>query len=350
MKIKKLLLLLLFCISMFSYGTDIFIKGGEILSGEILTETANEIELKTEYGILKVDKQNLILKEQIIEMKNGDILNGEIKERKKNEVVIQTKHGLLTIPNNKINNIYYSKKMQDYKEIHKEKFYKAEEKLMDVFLDPTGNVMEAGSFYLSGLSYGFGLTDNFQITSNWSEYFSKNLNIRPKWKIFEKISQKSKHKVSLGGTLNLKYPKNLLKKTEWESGDEPETELLFFDNSDENAEEIIALEPFLAYTYEMEKSRGKHALTLGSSSLLEIGKEGVKPYFYKAFLTYWCDISPKIIMLAELKTNYNVEGEYFLETEAVDYIDLGFIYSYKEDLRVGIHFQKPYFTFYYRIY
>ncbi|OQY10140.1 MAG: hypothetical protein B6I28_01570 [Fusobacteriia bacterium 4572_132] len=347
---KSRLLVLLFCISIFSYGTDLFIKGGEILSGEILSETENEIELKTEYGILRVDKKNLIETEQIIEMKNGDILNGKIKERRKKEIVVKTKHGILTIANNKINNIYYSKKMEDYEEIHKEKFYKAEEKIMDVFMEPTGNVMEAGSFYLSGLSYGFGLTDNFQITSNWSEYFSKNLNIRPKLKIFEKMTQKGKHQLSLGGTLNLKYPKELLKKTEWESGDEPATEILFFSELEENTEDVVALEPFIAYTYEMEKSRGKHALTLGASSLLGVDKDGITHYFDKAFLTYWFDISPKIIMLAGLKTNYNVEGEYFLEKEAIDYMDIGFIYSYKKDLRIGIHFQEPYFTFYYRIY
>lgn len=331
-----------------TYATDIFLKGGDILSGDIIKENESEIVLKTDYGDLTIFKSNLIVAEQIIELKNGDIIKGLIKERDKNGIVIKTNYGELAIDNGKINEIYYSKNMENYEKIRNLTFYKGEEKVIDVFKKPTGNVMEAGTFYLSGLSYGFGLTDNFQISSNWSQYFSGNLNIRPKYKLIDKLNNKSRHQLSLGGTIHLKYPKEHLQKTEWDGGDPWTTN---FDNDFYDEDDFSEmLEPFIAYTYEMKKKKGNHAFTIGATSLTETN---LKSDFSKLFLNYWYDISPRVILMGEFKTTYNVESNDFLENEITDYLDFGFVYAHKvsnRDLRVGIHFQEPFFTFYYKIY
>ncbi|MGM0509307.1 MAG: hypothetical protein ACQERZ_09160 [Fusobacteriota bacterium] len=346
---KKISVILFLIISSFIFGEELLLKNGEVLSGEIIGESKNEIKLETDYGLLTIKKTQLIVPEQIIELKNGDVLNGVIKERDEKKIILETEYGTLEISNNKINNIYYSKEMEDYEKVSKKTFYEGEEKLFNVFMNPTGSTMEAGGFYLSGLSYGFGVTENLQLTSNWMEYFDRNLNIRAKLKLVEKLTQKAKHQFSVGGTLNFNHPTQFIKKTTIEDSEEVYTTPPFFEDLTGDAEKGLVIEPFFAYTYEMDKKRGKHALSLGTESLVGI-ENGFDLYFQKFFTTYWYDISQNIVMLSSFESTYNAQGEFFIEEELVDYLDIGFVYAYKDDLRVGIHFQEPYFSFYYRIY
>ena len=56
---------------------------------------------------------------------------------------------------------------------------------MNIFLDPTAFPLAANTFYVSGLSIGYGLTDKFMMTSIGSN-FSGDLNLHAKMRFYHK--------------------------------------------------------------------------------------------------------------------------------------------------------------------
>ena len=60
-----------------------------------------------------------------------------------------------------------------------------DKELTDLFFGPTGNTLKQSTFYLSGLSFGFGITDKIMISSRWFSYFYGDMNLRPKIKLYD---------------------------------------------------------------------------------------------------------------------------------------------------------------------
>ena len=94
-------------------------------------------------------------------------------------------------------------------------FALGEEQLIDLFFDPTGYTLSRSTLYLSGLSFGFGVTDRFQITTKWGGFFYGNLNLRPKLNVFEIGNWENQHSLSLGTHFHTRWKPN---KYEWKSG------------------------------------------------------------------------------------------------------------------------------------
>ena len=180
------------------------LKDGTVVSGSVQNETDLEIEVLTKFGLVKINKTSLIKTQHQVKLNTGETFIGEIINENSSGIVLKTKMGELNLPNFDILNI---EEILDPKEkqsggissiIKDREFALGEEQLTDLFFDPTGYTLKKGTFYLSGLSFGFGVPDNFDITTKWFNYFWGDLNFRPKYKLFEKGNWEKQQSLSIG--------------------------------------------------------------------------------------------------------------------------------------------------------
>jgi hypothetical protein len=95
-------------------------------------------------------------------------------------------------------------------------FALGEERLIDTFFDPRGEVLEDGTLYLSGLSFAFGVSEKLQVSSRWADYFWGNFNIRPKYQIFKKGNWERESALAVGGHFHTYWQPD---KLTWQTGE-----------------------------------------------------------------------------------------------------------------------------------
>lgn len=76
-------------------------RDGQRLKGKVVQENDTQLTLRTKYGTLTVDKQDVLERrrdERKLQLADGSLLSGEIIRRSAKEVVLKTAHGALVIP------------------------------------------------------------------------------------------------------------------------------------------------------------------------------------------------------------------------------------------------------------
>jgi len=203
MKYFYYILLLNTCL-LFSQEQTFQLKDGTKIVGEIQSETETTFNVITKFGTITIDKNEILKTQHQVKLNTGETLIGEIINENQETIILKTKMGELTLPNSDILNI---EEILDPKEIQSSgigsiikdtEFALGEEQLTDLFFDPTGYTLNKGTFYLSGLSFGFGVSDKFDITTKWFNYFWGDLNFRPKYKLFEKGNWEKQQSLSIG--------------------------------------------------------------------------------------------------------------------------------------------------------
>jgi len=385
----------------------IYLKSGEKLTGKIIKTDAQtgRISIQTEYGILIVHKDDILEEVITIELKSGDKLKGKILAKNGTTTDLLTDYGVLTIANSDIAKIEYGLKGKSNKisEI-KEKFTLGSERQIDVFYDPTGYTLDKGVLYVSGLSWGFGFTDRFQVTSKWSGYIMGNFNIRPKLQLFRFGTLEREHVFSIGGHYHTRTNPDKfewIEKTyqfdkghwdqKWVSSGETipvyygayhkigsEIDIdevdqrydtlyneLMYDGVDVDSPDPQEFyEIFAAYTF--SKARGGNTGRISHTFGAIVSKHpNKKDLMYKAYYAGAVDIRKNLILNYEIFYDpYYVEwwnrgGGIFgnfgedLSTDKPDkpsvssiHFDIGFIYAFSDWLRFGIHFQPYIFGIY----
>lgn len=215
----------------------ITLSDGTIVSGTITGETESSLIVKTNYGIVTIQKSDLLQGKYEVTLMSGEKFIGIKVKDSNNTLVLKTVLGEISIDKSKIsilqeiephtnkdNNYYnpyyrpslfgllFGSRNNDNKNLN---FSLGKEQLIDLFFDPTGYTLDQSTLYLSGLSFGFGITDNFQITTKWSGFFWGDVNIRPKLKVFEVGNWESQTSFSIGGHYHSRWLPN---KYEWKSG------------------------------------------------------------------------------------------------------------------------------------
>jgi len=143
-------------------------------------------------------------------------------------------------------------------------------------------------------------------------------------------------------------------------------------DDDENGEtfnEMIEL--FGAYTYSKARAglKGRISHTLGGN-MQYISLNDESTVLYRAYYGLDVDINSKLKMIGELFYDpyflelwqqFEYEGNYYDLEELSDtkinepdnyrpiHLDFGFIYAVNETFRFGIHFQKPFVAFYWKL-
>ena len=238
---KKILFLLFIFTLSFSQeeGLQEFkLKDGTIINGIIIDQDDKSFTIKTKYGSININKEDITQKEYEVKLLTGETLVGTKLKENDTFIILRTKMGDLTIQqsdiknlheinislsNDKSNNSSYSGNSYGVtgllfgaNKIDKNiDFALGDEQLIDLFFDPTGYTLEKGALYLSGFSFGFGVTDKIQITSKWVGFFGGNMNFRPKIKLYEKGNWEEQHAFSIGTHIHSRWKSNLY---EWKEG------------------------------------------------------------------------------------------------------------------------------------
>ena len=182
-----------------TYYTD----AGDKITGTVIEETDSTITLQTDLGILTLEKSSVHVEQIKVQLKNGDVVLGTLLSRDAEKIRLQTSLGLVEISMDKIAALESGVNSPGAQPT-KDSWYFNNEQLMDVWFDPTGFPLKNDEFYLSLLSWAFGFSDRFQISSRWSNYFIGDLNIRPKYTLFMKNSSGHQSALSVGGHFHLR--------------------------------------------------------------------------------------------------------------------------------------------------
>ena len=345
---------------------EIKLKSGETFRGTKTSETGAIIELKTKMGTLNINKSD------IINMKEA----GQITQtgQKKTETITRSSSSLQDI-------LFGSSTSKASKDVE---FALGEERLTDTFFDPTAYVLDEGTLYLSGLSFGFGLSDKLMLTSRWVNFFWGDFNISPKYMLFHKGNWEKESALAIGGHFFTYWQPDKVIFKNGELGNGKYYGGYFplhgkiIDNGDyiyvTQAEDLeMMIELFSAYTFSKARKgmRGRVSNTFGS--LVQMPIEGEWPY--RIFWSTDVDITPKLKMIGEVFYDpffldmFNDDGdcgvdptctgwnfEYSDEPITEDdlssirpiHFDFGFNYALNEHFRIGIHNQPPIIGFYWK--
>ena len=413
-KMNIVLFLILFSAFLFAQDSQsdertIYLKNGDKVTGIIVDTNAQtgDLIVKTKYGQLTINRENILEEVVSIELTSGDKLKGRIISKTDKFTDLLTDYGLLQIKNSDIVIIDYGLQDKNNKiAAITDKFAQSNERQIDVFYDPTGYTLDKGTLYVSGLSWGFGITDKFQITSKWSGYFVGNFNIRPKLQLFRFGSLEKEHVFAVGGHIHTRLAPD---KWEWveqkynfDKGTHDPQNYNWISSGDsipvyyggyqkigstftvDNAEmrydtqyneslgsvgiETTDLKPyyevFMAYTYSRARSnnagRVSHTFGVIAGKQPDRNKLMLKSYYAGAV-----DIRRNLILNYEVFWDpyyvemWNRDSELFGTSDrdlsttkpkkpyiSPVHFDIGFVYAMTDWLRFGIHFQPYIFGIY----
>ncbi|MBC8455684.1 hypothetical protein H8D59_00370 [bacterium] len=406
---------------------------GTVISGAVIEETDTELLVRTAFGEVTIPKANIIAAEYEITLKSGEKLRGTKESETDIAIVIRSSLGMLTLSKSEILDIqevgvqtavpvptfYYrnrgildyilgAPKIQTAKETV---FVLGEEQLTDLFFDPTAYTFDKSTLYLSGLSFGFGITDKLQITTKWGNFFWGDMNIRPKYQVFKIGNWESQTAFAIGAHYHFRWMPN---KYEWASGEfewknyerhwDDATETWIVDgfttqtkhwggfypvgsnpvvniedyptdgyfyadvdnNNDADFYEMGEIFGALTYSHARGGMRGRISHTIGGN-VQAIMIDDTPQFMYRGYYGLDLDISSKLKMVGEIfydpfylefwqkmeYQDYGYDNEFSdvpVEQEYVNpvHLDFGFIYAFNESFRFGMHFQQPWIAFYWK--
>jgi len=370
-KFSLISFILLGCI--FAQEKTFHLKSGDQVTGTIKSQTDSTYVIDTAFGKITISKKEVKPEEAFIFLKSGDKLRGIIVSESDEGVTVKAQFGEVFVSHDKIERIDFKSmgrargQFSRPGQVERGRWYYGDERLIDIYFDPTGYVLEDNVLYLSGLSWGYGLSEKVHITSKWGGYFFGDLNFRPKFMLFKSGDLKSEKAMSVGFHYHMRGLPNKyeLKDSEnydingysgdttWYGNQEEwvrvgsKEEDGYYD-SDPFGEEMW-WEFFGAYTVSNLKESGQGRInhTVGASLTSYPGYNLMPRAYYAVsadarrrlkliFEVFW---DPYWTNMLEFNDNLNISD--------IDF-DFGFIYAYSEEFRIGIHFQRPFIAFYYK--
>jgi|TARA_B100000959_G_scaffold244974_1_gene269273 hypothetical protein len=331
------------------------LKSGNKVTGDIVNiDDSGNYTVNTSMGEVVFNQNEIVMEHVKITTTDGDRIIGVLQNEDNDKFHVKTDIGLLSIAKIKVNLIDFN-----YDDIESDdgflnglsksdkRFYFGDEQLIDVWFDPTGNVLSEGTIYISGLSGAYGITDKFQISLRVWDYLFGNVNIRPKYQIYKKGTLKKSNTLSVGAHLYLTGAvphKWIMEKRQGVS-------LLDIEG---NWSPITSDEPsyelFIAYTSSKLKSSGQGRLNYNMGiSIAEIG--GYSETMSRIWLGADIDVrkSLKLTGLIAYDPHLPTIAELFNGGEQTDlHLDFGFIYALNDNFRFGLHLTSPFIGFYWK--
>ena len=375
MKKTILLMLLFYSGILFAQEKTFHLKSGDKVSGTITAETDSTYAIETTFGSVTINKKDIKPEEAIVYLKSGDKLKGVILSESDEGIKVKAQFGEVSISKEKIDRIDFksmgavARGFQRPGQTEEGRWYYGKERLIDIYFDPTGYTVGDNVLYLSLLSWGYGLSDRFQVTSKWGGYFWGDLNFRPKYTVFKKGTLKSEHAFAIGGHFHMrgrpaKYQlvdnKNIWRDTDkrWvrigytvenEDWDNDGIVDEIYINDDPTDGDKMWMEYFAAYTISNLKKSGQGRInhTIGATLTTYPGYDPMPRAYYGIHADARRNL--KLIFEAFYDPYWASALEFSEESEISEFdFDFGFIYAYSENLQLGIHFQRPWIAFYYK--
>jgi hypothetical protein len=384
------------------------LKSGDKITGQVVSETETTITIINPLmGEMVINKSDLKQQIVVVTLNSGDVVRGDLVSRSESEMIIKSAFGEVSIPTAQIANIDdggtpkqeishtpFGTTVVTTTESDDEWFF-SKERLMDIWFDPTGYTIGRNKLYLSGLSWGFGLTDKIQITSKWINYFYQDLNVRPKITLFQTGNVESQSAFAAGAHL---HTRGLPSKYKWvedkeswwnynsdynsETGNYEYTDSTYiidggwvnfgskrekddyeegrYEYTDSWSGDKMWFEIFGAYTVSRLRSGGNGRLnaTVGASAVIYPDEE-IAPRVYGAMDI---DVTRNVKVIAEVFYDpYYVEWLDYVDNNNDSntdlFFDVGFMtnkiplfrWGASDNLWIGYHFQQPFFAFYWKI-
>ena len=339
----------------------IHLKDGTIISGIIISESDKQIVLMSRFGETTLNKSDLRTKKITVTLKSGDVIIGIIQSENQTDIVVKTNYGLITIFKNDIAELKEGEKTKPIPD----KFTFAEDYLIDLFQDPTGNTLEADTVYISGLSLGYAFNDNFQISTRYDGFLYQNFNLRPKFRFVNLGNWKKQLTASAGfhihsnwllsdfhtlqkGVVDYCLEKNDPSSCYYKDVYVPLTQV---DNTaeynDHDSEYIPMLEVFVASSYAKTRKNlnGRYQFTVGASAKFVEGANS-----FKAYAGFDVDLTNQFKLITEIIFDPFYDADKISNSAQLNsiYIDLGLIYTANNNLSFGIHMLPYYATVYWK--
>ncbi|MCH8837964.1 MAG: hypothetical protein IIA60_09230 [Candidatus Marinimicrobia bacterium] len=353
------------------------LKSGDRISGSVVAETDTSYEVLTSLGVLTILKSDLLPEIIIIDLKSGDRLQGELLELSEAGLRVRTALGDLFIEHAQIERFDFVLEggaAAGLDEPAGQRWYFSEERLMDIWFDPTGFPLRKGEFYLSALSWAVGFTDRIQVSTRWANFFWGDLNVRPKITIYESGGIESQTSVSIGGHLHTrglpgKYEYSerswfsgsgiwdpitqTYSDTTWHSGwTRVGSELGKYGRSDPDGINLW-IELFGAYSVSRlnQGNQGRTNYTVGGTVTFYPGADPMP----RLYIGWDRDVRRDVKILAEVFYDPYYVPLFIRDTGedvvAPFFFDFGFMTNrlFSSDrLWFGIHYQQPFVAFYFK--
>ncbi len=331
-----------------------YLKNGDTITGNVLSydRSTGIYKVQASFGVIDINDTDIARQNLRVILKTGDILTGIFIERNDTNYIIQTSFGDISLLISDIDRVDIIEEIKK-SPTKASAWVFSNEEIMDLYSDPTGFTMKKNTLYISGLSWGYSLTDTFQLTTRyWDAISSGDLNLRSKWMIFKRGSLDHRKAFSIGSHIHMGgYPANKFVYQKVDNGDDTEDEESYYHwesigKSDDTAASLWG-SLFAAYTKSsLNKNKiGRLAKTIGS----EITFYRNYPIMIRTYAGISYDLRKDLKLLSIISYDPywgSIQNDQDITLPL--YLDLGFIYAYNEHLRVGIHFQRYFFTIYYK--
>jgi len=390
-------------------------RDGSVRVGEIISVNDDVATLKTSSGSFKIPKGEFLDETAEIKNKKGELFNGVVLGETEEEFVLRTQYGDAVVQKRDISSMkrYYGGVLDRQTE-NKKQFYQGKDELMNIFLDPTAFPLTANTFYVSGLSIGYGLTDKFMMTSVFGSNFSGDLNLHAKMRFYHKKNASKEVAASWGAGIHRAYKASAITGKYSQAINVSDSEGMLLgslnemDGSEDNRPDIgvdkitndegrhLYAQAYVVFSSRRSNpsGRGKVGWSTGAkisnafmsrSNLInktvtldnnktynvswnEESKYKV-PYRIWAGIEYdlrkdlkflalaWIDNGYKTMEFSSIQRDYlGTDGSTMFSidsprgTPSLIDFDFGMQYAVSETFRFGIHFQQPYLDFYWEFF
>lgn len=380
---------------------------GSVRDGEILSIEDGTVAIKTASGTFNIPADQFLSETAEVKNKKGELFKGVVLGETAEEYIIRTSFGDAVVQKKDIQSMKrYHGGILDRQSEERRKFYQSEAQLLSVFMDPTAFPLTGNTFYASGLSVGYGLTDRFMVTTKFGSDFNGDLNLHPRMRFYHRKSAEKEVAAAWGLGIHRKYPsKSVIGKyshainiTDSAGAITPLNEmtkdrvgdvdgLTIDDVAVEDDGRRLYAETFLVFSSRRVNptGRGKIGWTLGAKvSNAFVGRGDIikkataggdaiawskdskysVPFRTWLSLEYdlrkdlkfvgsaWVDNGYKTMAFGDTFDDYT--DNFSLdspggEVSMIDF-DFGILYAVNDNFRIGLHFQQPYIDFYWEFF
>lgn len=376
-----------------------YLIDGNIMMGKIVKIENFSCYIETAEGVLEVP-MNEILEETVDLTKNGGArYKGPLLQETNESLVIRSSYGDVTIFKKDIKTMdrYHGGKFIPWVE-NKKNFTQGSEELISVHMDEKAFVLDPNTFYLSAMSIGYGFTDRFMIKTQFGPNFNGDLNLQPKMRFWHEKTASQEQAMAWGLILHRAYPEKKIISDyshawSYDGGNLNNINWTTSNLDNYNLDSRFLFEGYFVYSTQRTNpsGRGKVGWSIGlktsnkiylankieeklkenyNTTYIEFNKDDEAIYYlpFRAWANFDYDLQKKLkfvgsMWLDNTHRSANLEsviedyfgdiGEAFSfddlggEHTLVDF-DFGFLYAVNDNLRLGLHFQKPYLDIYWK--
>lgn len=333
----------------------VILRNGDKLTGTLVSENDSSLVLRTSFGEFSIAKSSIKPQMITVYLNDGNVVSGELDARTDSTLRLRSFFGPVMISLKDIERTSEGDITLPGTQKEKEFLY-AEERLIDIFFDPTGYTMEKGAIYFSGLSWGVALSENVDISSSYWRYFLTDLNIRPKFRLWRSGDVKTENAFSIGfhfhtagQTGKRKYITVQEQTYDWATNRMMPMQVKRWEMVGRETDTRLWTELFAAFTRSVlkENGQGRVAVHAGTSVILHPDET-----MTRVWIAVENDITTKFKIIGQLyydpyQPSYRQMDNSSAMKSPLD-LDFGFVYAYNENLRFGIHYQPYIILFYFK--